>query len=199
MKTTRKIPVLSVVVLVCVALSTSSCVWTPELSRVASDLERQLPDAKFDKEFSVSLGPMALGFARLVSGMVGDDDVRHARDYIKDVTRVQVAVYDTRDMPSMSNLKMPSQLAELEDKGWETAVKVREDDEAVWVMYRIDDDSIRDLYVVVLSDEELVIVKATGQLDRIMARALIDAEHERGVPGLGHELGSEFGDEFRDG
>ena len=111
------------------------------------------------------------------------------------MSRVQVAVYDTSDMPSMSNIKMPSRLKDLEERGWETAVKVREENEAVWVMYRIDDDSIRDLYVVVLSDEELVLVKATGNLDRIMARALIDADHERGVPGLGQQLG----DEFRDG
>jgi len=195
MKTKRQKPALAVIVLVCLVFSTSGCVWTPELSRVASELERQLPDAKFDKEFALSLGPMALGFAKLVSGMVGDDDVRHARAYLKEVSRVQVAVYETRDMPSMSNLRMPSRLKDLEDRGWETAVKVREEDEAVWVMYRIDGESIRELYVVVLSDDELVLVKATGNLDRIMARALIDADHERGVPGLGQELG----DEFRDG
>ena len=114
MKTTRQKPALCVVVLICLAFSASGCGWTPELSRVASELERQLPDAKFDKEFSLSLGPMALGFARFVGGMMGDD--------------------------------------------------------------------------------ELVPVKATGNLDRIMARAMIDAEHERGVPGLGQELGNEFRD-----
>jgi len=195
MKTTRQKPALAVVVLVCLLFSATGCVWTPELSRVASELESQLPNATFDKEFAVSLGPMALGFAKLISGMVGDDDVQHARAYLKDVSRVQVAVYDTHDMPSMSNIKMPSRLKDLEDRGWETAVKVREENEAVWVMYRIDKNSIRDLYVVVLSNDELVLVKATGNLDRIMARALIDAEHERGVPGLGQELG----DEFRDG
>jgi hypothetical protein len=195
MRNTRKKTAPAVVVIACLLLATSGCVWTPELARVAGELERQIPEARFDKEFSLSLGPVAISFARLVTGFVGDDDVRHAREYIRDVSRVQVAIYDTGDMPSISNLRMPSQLAELEDRGWETAVKVREDDEAVWVMYRVDGDAIRDLYVVVLNDDELVLVKATGRLDRIMAKALVDADRERGIRDLGHEIG----DEFRDG
>lgn len=194
MKTYRERIAVAAVVLVFLALSSSGCVWTPELARVAGELERQLPEARFDKEFSLSLGPVAIGFARLVTGMVGDDDVQHARRYLRDVSRVQVAVYDTTDMPPISNLRMPSRLAELEKDGWETAVKVREEDEAVWVMYRIDGDAIRDLYVVVLNDEELVLVKATGRLDRIMAKALVEADRDRGIRDLGHELGEEFRD-----
>jgi hypothetical protein len=70
----------------------------------------------------------------------------------------------------------------MQEEGWETAVRVREENNVVWVMYKIDDDSIRELYVVVLDENELVMVKARGRLERLAARALSEAKNTRGVP-----------------
>jgi len=159
--------------------------WTPELSRVKNDIEAQLPDAKFDKEFSLSLGPIALSFARLVTKLV--PDANQASDYLRDVSRVQVAVYSTESLPPVHKIRMPDRLQRMSDDDWETAVKVREEDSVVWVMYKIDKDTIRDLYVVVLNDEELVIVKARGQLDRLLARALSETNGVPGIPNVNHD------------
>jgi hypothetical protein len=169
---------------------TSGCMWTPELSRVKNDIERQLPDARFEKEFALSLGPIALTFARLVTKLV--PDASQASEYLRDVSRVQVAVYNTEALPPVSEVRMPDRLERMSDDGWETAVKVREDDGVVWVMYKIDGDTIRDLYVVVLNDEELVIVKARGQLERLVARALSETGGVPGIPRVNRDEQSAF-------
>jgi hypothetical protein len=77
-------------VLAAATLATPGCLWAPELSSVRRDIERQLPDASFDKEFELSLGPVTLAFARLVTCLI--PPAREARQYLRDVSRVQVAV-----------------------------------------------------------------------------------------------------------
>lgn len=166
------------------------CMWAPELAQLRGEIERQLPGAQFDKEFALSLGPLSLGVARLVTRMV--PDASDARGYLGDISRVQVAVYNTRRMPSVADVRMPERLSKLQNDNWELAVKVREDDEVVWVMYRIDNERIKDLYVIVLNDEELVMVKAQGHLERLVARAMSDADEKGNFRQIGHTFHDEF-------
>ncbi|MDH3197406.1 MAG: DUF4252 domain-containing protein [Candidatus Krumholzibacteria bacterium] len=156
------------------------CLWAPELSGIQREIERQLPGADFDKEFALSLGPVTLGLARLVTALVPGGD--EARGYLRDVSRVQVAVYNVHSVPSTGSLQMPGRMQRMLDDGWEIAVRAREDDSAVWVLYRIEGDAVRDLCVVALDDEELVLVKARGRLERVVGRALAEAEGVPGVP-----------------
>jgi hypothetical protein len=51
---------------------------------------------------------------------------------------------------------------------------VRERDESVWVLYRVDDDSVREVFVVALDREELTMVKVKGRLERLIGRALTE-------------------------
>jgi hypothetical protein len=186
MKTQRHPTTLTAIVLALLVVATAvvgGCAWAPELSRICRDIEHQLPGASFDKQFAISLGPLSLGFAKLVTGMV--PDAREARGYLDDVSRIQVAIYDTEGMPPLDGIKMPSRLREMQKDGWEIAVKAREEDSVVWVMYKIEDDSIREMYVVVLDEDELVLVKARGRLERLAARALNEARFARGVPDMG--------------
>src|SRR5690606_3138536 len=77
-------------------------------------------------------------------------------------------------MPSsLEALDLPG-AAKLERQGWEVLAKFREDDEVVHVYYRERRDAIRDLYVMVLSDDELVITRVKGDLSHLVARAIHD-------------------------
>lgn len=69
-----------------------------------------------------------------------------------------------------------------EGDGWEMAVRIRDDDELSWVFYRLDEDTIKELYVVVMDRDELVLVKAEGNLERLVARALSDSGALKGLP-----------------
>jgi hypothetical protein len=152
----------------------SGCFWAPNLAGVRKDIERQLPGATFDKEIELSLGPVSLAFARLITGLI--PDAREARPYLNNVSRIEVAVYTVDGMPSAEQVTTPAELRKLQESGeWEMAVKVHDGDDRVWVMYRIAKDSIEDIYVVVLSDDELVLVKAHGNLERVAAYAISES------------------------
>lgn len=184
---TRTRVIAALAVLAAITSASAGCMWAPELAQVCRDIERQIPGSSFDKEFSVSLGPVSLAFARLMTGLV--PEARQARGYLGDVSRIQVAVYEASHVQSIGEVRMPMRLARLAEEGWETAVKVREDDSVIWVMYRIEDESIREMYVIVLDDSELVMVKARGNLERLAARALREAHDTPGIPRIDEDIG----------
>jgi hypothetical protein len=151
--------------------------WAPELTEVKRDIARQLPDVGFRKNVTLSFGPMTMVLARTATGII--PDASEAHDYLREVSRVQVAVYEMEGTPGDFILETPERLQELLDDGWEQAVRVREDDQVVWLLYRIDGESVRELFVVVVDDEELVLVKVKGHLDRLLARAIQSSDDNK--------------------
>jgi hypothetical protein len=156
-----------------VVVSCSGCLWAPELDGIRKDIERQLPGASFQREFALSLGPITLGLARTIVRLV--PDAAEAREYLDDVRSVRVAVYEVANLPAEPILETPTRLASLvEEDGWEIAARVNQQDENVWLLYRAENDSIKDIYFVVLSDEELVLVRAHGNIERLARKAMRD-------------------------
>lgn len=179
---TRKVKIIIVVVLLLgIAGLSSGCLWAPSLAAVRKEIQRQIPGANFEKEFEITLGPLSLAFARTIARMV--PDAREASGYLADVSRIELAVYKTESMPRHLDLTMPERLQDMQEaEGWELAVKVRDDNEVVWVLYRLEQDRIKEFYIVVLDDEELVLVRAQGRLERLLARALKDSGGVKGLP-----------------
>jgi hypothetical protein len=172
-------PVL-IVLVVAVAGVSIACNWAPGLSEVRRDLERQLPGATFEKDMELSLGPVSLAFARLFTRMV--PDARQASGYLRDVSRIEMAVYEADRMPGTDDVSMPTRLQELVQKDdWELAVRIRDKNERAWILYRIDDDRIKELYVVILNADELVMVRAEGRLEGLLARALNETGTMKGI------------------
>jgi hypothetical protein len=154
--------------------------WAPGLAQVRRDLERQLPGARFEKDIELSLGPVSLAFARLFTRMV--PDARQASGYLRDVSRIEMAVYATDYVPAAREVSMPHRLRELEaNDDWEMAVKIRDRNQLAWILYRIEDDRIKELYVVMLDRDELVMVRAEGRLERLVARALSETGTMKGI------------------
>jgi hypothetical protein len=158
-------------------LSSPGCLWSPELAGVRADLQHQLPGSSFDKNVELSFGPVILTFARVATSFI--PGAREARPYLRGVSRVQVAVYDSH-LHAMEDVHMPKRLQSLIDDGWETAVRVRDAREAVWLLYRPDGEKVREIFVVVLNDDQLVLVKARGNLERLLAAAMDEAHGRRG-------------------
>jgi CheY-like chemotaxis protein len=170
MKHKQSILILSIVLIV---TTCSGCLWAPELDGIRKDIERQLPGASFHREFALSVGPITLGLARTIVRLV--PDAAEAREYLEDVRSVKVAIYDASNLPIDADLTMPKKLASLiEEDGWEVAARVNQDNENVWLLYRAEEDSIKDIYVVVLSDDELVLIRAHGNIDHLAAKAMRD-------------------------
>lgn len=172
-----------IVLLIAVAGTASGCLWAPDLAGVRKDIERQLPGVHFDRKIELTLGRVAIGFARLITRFV--PEAREAGKYLHDINRVAIAVYETEDMPAPINVSMPKSLKKLKEKDdWELAVRVCQDDESVWLLCRTENDEIREVFLVVLSDEKLVIVRSKGRLDRVVAAAISEAGEHSGLPSL---------------
>lgn len=175
-----------IVLLLVIAGTTTGCLWAPNLAMVREDIEQQLPGVHFDKQIELTLGRASLQFARLITAFV--PDARKARHYLRDVNRVELAVYNV-DRMSEGNVLMPGRLKTMqEQEGWELAVKVHEDNNLVWVLYRIDGEKIKEIFVVVLGDGDLVMVKAQGRLERLVAYALTESGAMKGLPDSEHSF-----------
>ncbi|UCH85555.1 MAG: DUF4252 domain-containing protein [Candidatus Latescibacterota bacterium] len=168
MKATRITPIVGLTLILTLC---SGCLWAPDLDRVRRDLEGQLPGAEFTKEFALSLGPVTLGFAKLITRFVPETE--EARLYLSDVSRVKVAIYEVDNVPNDVKLKIPKDLKKLLEKDdWELVVKTQDDRETTWILCQLDDDKLEGIYVVVLDEDELVLVRAHGNLDRVFEQAM---------------------------
>ena len=151
----------------------SGCLWAPELDRVRKDIERQIPGVEFSREFAISLGPMSIGLLRVIAAVAPVDEDQ--RGYLDEISKVKVAVYEVDNMPRDPEIQVPDRLRRLlDEKGWDLAVRVHEDEESVWVLYKAEDDEVREMYVLVMNTEELVLVRVEGHLDRLFEKAMND-------------------------
>ncbi len=168
---THRISLIAVVAVV--GLASSGCMYSREMSSTRRSIEAEFPGAEFDRKLVFTVGSVGLRVASWVTGLVPDEEVADVREYIDDVRRVKVGIYDTEHVPESNGGGIPV-LRGLVDKGWEIAVQSREESEHVWVLYRARRDRVRDIFVIVLNEEELVIVRVTGHLDRVLQRAMRD-------------------------
>lgn len=168
-----------------VVTTSSGCLWAPELDGIRKAIERQLPGSSFDREFALSLGPVSLGIARAIVRFV--PGAKEARRYLSDIRSVKIAIYNVEYAQADVELDMPDKLQNLiGEDGWEIAVKVKQPGENVWFAYRTRDTAIKEIYVVVLSKDELVLVRAKGNINRLAIKAMRDHTPEGGRIGIPH-------------
>lgn len=153
----------------------SGCIYSREIAHTRREIERTYPEARLHRQVVLNFGPGSLGLISLLTHLVPDDDVRQVARYLQDVEHVKLGVYEVEDMPALGDLNIAS-LDRLQRQGWEVAVRTREADEAVWVLYRERGDSVRDLYFFVLNREDLVIARLRGDLRKLLQRAITDSD-----------------------
>ena len=153
----------------------SGCLWAPNLERLKNEIQAQIPEAQFDKEVSLTLGPVSLGLASIVTRFI--PEAREARSYLKDIRRLELAVYKTENLPSLDHLHLPAKLEEMREReNWQVAAKVRDHNEFVWVLYHEKGDKIDSLFVFVLDDETFVLARIKGNFDRMALRGIQDSK-----------------------
>jgi hypothetical protein len=178
-----------VLILLLLTLPMAGCFYSREIAQTRRDLERQYPGAHFDREVVVSLGPGSLRALGWIAGLVPEDEPQMARRYLREISRIKVGVYKTDYLPNLEDFDPPS-LDRFRRDGWEMAVKTQEDNEAVWVLYKERDGAVRDIYAIVLSEDELVLARVKGHLDRLLEKVMEDQIYLREITNL--EVGMEF-------
>ncbi len=140
----------------------------------------QLSDLRLDREFGLRMGRPTLFFVRQgvrIAGMADELPLRGVR-------RVEVGVY--RVLGAAARGDDANELCRMRFAEWEPVVRVCDGDEHVLLFARIEDDSIQGLLVVVQDDEEVVLVRARGKLDRLLER-VVELAEEEGMPWARHE------------
>ena len=164
---------LKCLILVLFAVSLTGCFYSRELAQTRRDLERQYPEARFDQEVVVSLWPATLRAVGWLAGLAPEEEAQMAKEYLREIDRVKVGLYSVDYLPDLDEFNPPA-LRRFRRDGWEVAVKAREDDEIVWVLYRERHNAVRDIYAIVLTDEDLILARVKGHLNRLLEKVMAD-------------------------
>lgn len=162
--------------LLSVAMLLSGCLYSREIAQTRRDLEQHYPEARFDQEVVVSLGPASLRTLGWIAGLAPEEEAQMASDYLREISRVKVGVYEVEHLPDLNDFDPPT-LRRFTRDGWEVAVKAREDDEVVWVLYKEDHGEVSDMYAIVLTDEDMVLARVKGHLNRLLEKVMDDHYH----------------------
>ena len=161
-------------------LASSGCT-SFEMTRLAGHIDRDVPEAEIGEGFALSFGALTMGSARTALALADDGDASTevARAMLRHVRRVQIGTYDVHGTVDLSRLRSPRVFDAYERDGWLPVVTVREADEVVWILTRDDHDDLRDMLVVMLNHEELVVAKLSGNLGRAVAAAMQETNWAR--------------------
>jgi Domain of unknown function (DUF4252) len=132
------------------------------------------------REVGFKLGPV---MTRIAGSIVGHDD----GDFdLRGVYGLSVAVFEvTRRDGAVSR---PLEAGDLGMAGWQPMLVSRSGGDQVLVFARAKNGSIRELFLVAADDDEVVIARLTGHLDRFLSKAIAAGE-ARGPRGVSTALG----------
>ena len=169
---------LSLLLLLSLAVPLAGCAGTPSVDQVRWEIERRVPDARFEPEVHIRLGRLRMGLLRSLLRMVPDEG--ETVSLLREVDRLEVATYRVESLPNLAGtLPDPRFEDRLLQAGWTTTLRQQDGDSRTWLFTRADDaGSMRNLYVVALDPSELTLVRLDGRLDRAFAEAVADDPDE---------------------
>ena len=149
---------------------------TGHLDRMAHKLEAQLPATRFEPQFGLKFGRLSLGLAKGITNLALNEEELDGLHILRGVKKVEFATYKTVGA-SAADFTGELELS-LRKTGWQTLARFREDGELGWIVYRMEEDILRNLVVCILSEEELTMVRLSGRLDRLITAAIQFARSE---------------------
>lgn len=153
-----------------------SCVRIHGPEDVRRDLGRSA-GVKLHREFGLTLTRSGMWIARKGLKMADEEQIS-----LRGVRRMEVGIYEVRGRRGDANGLRDADLAALED--WTPIVRTRDPDELVLVLTREQDGRVCGLLVVVADDDEWVLVRMRGKLDRMFEDAVRMAFDEADRPEL---------------
>lgn len=149
---------------------------------VRNSITSQMPEIRLEKEMAVAVGGGMFNFLDVIN----TDDVD-----LSAVEHLQVAVYLVYPRGGEVNFSdevfQESLLAKDASLTWERIVKIREEDEQVWVFVGINgkDFALEAVSVFVFERDELVMINIGGDLNQMLEYAFEPARGHRGAYNAG--------------
>ncbi len=123
------------------------------------------------------MGPGLFHTAGFLAKLVDDEDAQTASRLAYGIRRIKAGVYPLSYSSNFEDLDIP-ELKRFKKKGWKVALKVEDYNEVGWILYRERRQRVRDLFVVVLTEDELVLARIQGNLTELLDIALDEIENE---------------------
>lgn len=170
-----KINILAAAIIVA-SLPLSGCFYTSEISKTRRVIEDEV-DADFDTGVVISMGPGLFRTAGWITQFIDDADAEKASRIAYGIRRIKAGVYPVSYLPDMDELNLP-EMKHFRRRGWKVAIKVEDRDEVNWLLYRERRHRVNDLFVISLTEDELVLARIQGNLDELLNFALIEVEKD---------------------
>jgi hypothetical protein len=147
-------------VLACVTLFISACgITAPRNNDGYADLE-SLGMRDTDRVLNISIGPALLHFAARYM-----DDEPETRDLLRSLDGVRIRIYEIDGDAGRVAQRIFTMSEHLQEDGWEPVLLVRDKDEEVHMLLRMDNEHISGMIVLVSDGEsEAVIVNLMGEI-----------------------------------
>ena len=166
-------PVLGVALM---AATVPGCFFDPDIEEVVQVIEYEIGPAEIHPQARVRVGRGLLTMAKAVVGLVNDPDARTASSMLSGINEIHVGVYEVDGLDLDEAFRIPDSLRErLADQDWSVIVDMHSRQEAVWILSQTDGSGVGGLFVVSLSDDELVVVKLEGDLSRTVDAVIREA------------------------
>src|SRR5262245_3425086 len=134
---------------------------------VQDRLEKSL-GFELNRDMSIKLGPVSTRFLAAVSGDMGEDELG-----LRDLTSLGVVVFERG--PGNGLTPQPIGPGDLGFPEYKTMLSTRDGDEQVLILVKPRDGSIRDMVLLSVDADEVVLARLTGHIDKLLAKALDDA------------------------
>jgi hypothetical protein len=146
-----------------IALTSTGC-WFGTGS--TSDIRYEVTDQTgivLEPEFGIKLGRLTTAMAKPFARKASGESVP-----LKGIAKIEVGIYNVVDAYD----PVESGMADLDFPGWEPIARIRDGDERIQVLCKIEGERIRAMMVLVLDGDELVVVRLKGNLHKFLPAAL---------------------------
>lgn len=159
--------------LLILSVSLTGCIFSREMASLQRDIQDQNPDLRLRRNFVLSVGSGSIHTLESIVSLLDDEDAQRAAAYLHDVDRIRLGIYDVewKDDPRPLDVEGVNRFRA---ERWERALVIREDDTVAHLLYRPRRNSIRDLYLLAMTDDQLIAIRFQGNLERILTHALQD-------------------------
>lgn len=125
-------------------------------------------DGDFQKEVEFSFGAAAITLSSVAVSF--SDAPEFTDDVLRKIDRVQIGVYRNMDWnnfnPNFNSLK--EMTTGLRDDGYEFIVRSVQRDEMMAVMVKTNSDRLKEMFVIAVNHEEMVMTQIFGDLDEMI-------------------------------
>lgn len=105
---------------------------------------------------------------RTILAFSNDADANEAKKVMEELNKIRVSVFDLNGNNNSKNISklIKSKIHQLSSSGYEQIVTVKEKDELVYIIAKVEGELLQDAMIVVMEeDDELVIISMEGQID----------------------------------